>query len=255
MTLWAKGALISQIVQRDILTSERNSIATFNDFPEPLLAEARAIARESRAVAVRYLQFYVEKQDNSSSADFVEEVLLGDRTPGLWRIRDCLACPHPLTLATVLERSYLDCLLEIQGERWFRVRPSPEDDRSDLTSGIVGVLRRNSRYWEVAPEGTGHYFIGAAHLEGLDTDKPEGSIRRGIAHVLAWWARDYLADVGASVHEAALLASISGCDASTVTSDTRRAAAALGREAKAYLGSPQFPQLAGFLGPEEWYAD
>jgi hypothetical protein len=246
---------MSQIVQRDILTSERGSVTTFNDLPEPLLAEARAIARESRAVAVRYLQFYVEKQDNSSSADFVEDVLLGDQAPGAWRIRDCLICPHPLTLATVLERPYLDCLLQIEGERWFRVRPSPEDHRSDLVPGIVGVLRRDSRYWEVAPDNTGQYFIGEAHLDRLSPGGLETSVRRWIAHVLAWWARDYLADVGAHVREGELLASIPECDCSKVTPDARRAATALAREVSAYCGSQQFPQLAGFIGPDEWYAD
>jgi hypothetical protein len=157
------------------------------------------------------------------------------------------------TYTTALELRYLEALQDVEGEPWFRIKPRPENHHSDSSPGAIGVLKRGVRYWQVAPEGLGNYPVSPEDIERLEPGRVESSVRRWIAHRIAWWTREYLAQRGGGVTGDTILAAVPEVDRSKVTADARIAAEALAREAAAYGGSPEFPAQAGFLGPEDWY--
>jgi hypothetical protein len=253
MTLWHSGETINSIVKRDILLSERGSIPALNDLPGWMIEEAREIARASIVSAVRYLRFYVETQRGSSAEDFIEDVLLKGQDARTWRISDCLCSPWPPTpLAATDTGRYLRVLKDIDGEHWFRLRLKAGDRPSDHSPGMIGVLQRGCRYWSTPPPDTGYYPVTRSDdLESVPTSLLASGIRRWIAHRLAWFARDRWQQSGITAES--ILHVAFGTEAQRVTPDARIAGEALAREAHAFGDSPSFPQLAGFLGPEEWY--
>jgi hypothetical protein len=253
MTLWVSDDIIHGIVKRDILTSERGSIATLNDMPAWMVEETRAIARESVVGAVRYVRFYVATQRGSSAEDFIEDVVLKGQDAATWMIRDCVCFAVERTYTTALEMHYLQALSGVDGERWFRIKRAPPDHHSDSLSGAVGVLKRQVRYWHTAPDGLDLYSARPEDIERVEPGRVESSVRRWIAHRIAWWTREYLAQRRGGVTGDTILAAVPEVDRSKVTADARIATEALAREAAAYGGSPEFPAQAGFLGPEDWY--
>jgi len=255
MIPWTTDETIHRIVQRDVPNSERGTIATLNDLPGWMVEEARAIARESRLGAVRYLRFFVATQHVSSAEDFVEDVLLAGQDAAAWKVRDCIFVPdEPSQLRTVGVARYVDALAALEGERWFRVVPGSADHLSDSLPGVVGLVQRNTRYWHVTPVGiTRCPLAGSADIESVAPTQLESSIRRWIAHRLAWWARDYLGQNRADATGDGIIQAASDGDMTPVTADARIAADALAREAVAYGDSADFPRRAGFLGPDAWY--
>jgi hypothetical protein len=155
MIPWTTDEAIHRIVKREIPSSERGTIVTLNDMPDWMVEEARAIARESIVGAVRYLKFYVARPHASGAEDFVEDVLLKGQDARTWRLQDCICIPWPpISESTIDIQRYLNSLKDIEGERWFRIRPKLTDRLSDYIPGMVGVVQRNSRYWHVAPPGS-----------------------------------------------------------------------------------------------------
>jgi hypothetical protein len=259
MTLWTKDGAVQRIVTRDIPISDRGMVATLNDVPRWMVEEARAIARESLISAVRYLRFYVAKQHVSSAEDFVEDVLLGEQQAQTWKIRDCIFIPTETYPVSAIEsRAYLNSLASMDGEHWFRVSPAQTDSLWDYIPGMVGVVQRNTRYWHATPSGITRYpFTQPGNVEFVSSDQLESTIRRWIAHRLAWWAREHLEQhraTPAALTGDGILAAVPDAGPSHATSDARIAASALAREALAYRDSHDFPQRAGFLGLDEWYA-
>lgn len=262
MSEWTGDELILSIVKRDVSPSERRSIPTFNDLPGWMIEEARAIARMSRMSAARYLMFFVAERDAASAEDFIEEVLFRGQDVKAWNVRDCICHPRGLIGTTssqvpsALEIRYLETLANEEGERWFRIKPKPTDDRSSWSSGAVGILKRDLPYWQQQrplPDVLGNHPVTAEDIEQVPPERLETSVRRWIAHRLAWSARAYLEQHRTVARGDDLIAAVPEVDLSRVTPDARIAAAALACEAQAFGDSPSFPQQAGFLGPEEWY--
>lgn len=246
--------VVNRIVTRDVPDSERGTIATLNDLPDWMVAEARLIARESRLAALRYLKFYVAEEYATDAPDFVEDVLRKGQDARTWNIRDCICIPYEPTRLTALEINYLDVLAQVRGERWFRVRPKPTDHPSSHIPGAVGVVLRNTRYWEKCERDVTRYMFSPADaLEAVPVDRVKSTIRRWIAHRLAWWTTDFIRQAALDVTGDDIIAAVPGVNMQRVTADARIAAAALAREAIIHRGSPHFPQQAGFLGPEKWY--
>src|ERR1051325_2829221 len=254
MIRWTTDEVIQRIVTRDVPESERGTIATLNDLPEWMVTEARAIARESRLAAVRYLKFYVATDYALDAPDFVEDVLRRGDDARTWNIRDCICIPYEPTRTTAAEIHYMDTLEHVEGERWFRVKPRSTDDHWSHAPGAVGVVLRNTRYWERSQHGITRYmFSRPDDIETVSLDQLASSIRRWIAHRLAWWTNSYLKQARSDVTGGDIIAAVPDVNLQRVTPDARIAAGALARETLMYRGSPGFPQQAGFLGPEEWY--
>jgi hypothetical protein len=253
MSALSHDEAICRIVTRDIAESERGAVATLNDLPAWMVDEVLAIARESIVSAVRYLRFYVPREHASHVPDFVEDVGLKGQDAPTWRIRDCIYVPNEHTERTAIEVRYLEMFDGVNGERWSRVSPHPADHRSDSIVGMVGTVMRDTRYWEKSPPGLVRYFFTRPdRIERVSPDRLESSLRRWIAHRLAWWTKVDLQQAAAITGDELIMA-VPGVDLGRVTSDAKIAAAALAREAQAFGDSPSFPQQAGFLGPEEWY--
>jgi hypothetical protein len=262
MSEWTSDELILSIVKRDVSHSERRSIPTFNDLPDWMVEEARAIARVSRSSAARYLVFFVAARDAASVEDFTEDVLFKGQDAKTWNIRDCICCPMELVCTTpseipsALEIRYLEMLANEEGERWFRIKPKPTDHLWSWSSGAVGVLKRNLPYWQQRrpiSDLVGNYPVAVEDLEPIPPGHLDSSVRRWIARRLAWSAHAYLQQHRSTVTSDDLIAAVPEVDLARVTSDARIAAGALAREAHAFGDSPSFPQQAGFLGPEAWY--
>ncbi|TMQ19031.1 MAG: hypothetical protein E6J90_04890 [Deltaproteobacteria bacterium] len=251
---WPAGDTIRRIIKRDIEASDRGTIATLNDLPAWMIHEARAIARESLVCAVRYLRFYVSSDYSHRADDFIEDVLLKGQDARTWNIRDCICIPYEPTQTTALEVHYEETLAQVDGERWFRVKPKPSDHPSNHIPGAVGVVLRNTRYWEHSQQHISRFmFSRPDDLEAVPIRRLASSIRRWIAHRLAWWATGFLKEARFAATGDEIIAAVPEVNMERVTDDARIAAAALAREVIVYRGSPHFPQQAGFLGPEEWY--
>lgn len=250
---WTSDEVIHRIVRRDVPHSERGTIPTLNDLPDWMIEEVRALARESRLSAIRYLRFYVASPYASSAPDFVEDVLLKGQSAAAWGIQDCICYPVEQNQRTALEVNYLRILENEEGERWFRIKVKPTDDHSSPSRGAVGILKRAIPYWYPLSDVVGNYPVTPEDIEPVPPDRLDSSIRRWIARRLAWSARAYLEQHRTVARGDDLIAAVPEVDLSRVTPDARIAAAALACEAQAFGDSPSFPQQAGFLGPEEWY--
>jgi hypothetical protein len=233
--------------------SEQGSIATLNDLPAWMVDEARVIARESVVGAVRYLRFYVATHHSSSAEDFVEDVLLEGQDAATWKVRDCVCFPVERAATTALEVHYLESLAGVEGERWFRIALRPGDHHSAASRGAVGVLKRNVRYWHTTPDEIGDYPVKPEDIEVVDAVHLEISVRRWIAHRMAWWTRAHLEQRRPGLSGDDMLGAVPEVELSRVTADARIAADALAREVVAYGDSADFPRRAGFLGPDAWY--
>jgi hypothetical protein len=253
MISWTTDSVIHRIIKRDIPASERGTIQTFNDIPDWMVEEARTLARESPLAAVRYLKFYITEQHFMRYDDFITDVLLQGKDAATWEIRDCICFPIERTCTTALEIDYLNSLDGVSGDKWFRIKPKTTDHHSSRSPGAVGILRRDVRYWQTISANVGDYPVTSDDFEIVTPDKLASTVRRWIAHRLAWWTNSYLKRARSDVTGADIIAAVPEVNQQRVTPDARIAADALAKETLVYYGSPNFPQQAGFLGLEEWY--
>lgn len=253
MISWTTDGVIHRLITRDIPATERGSIQTFNDLPGWMVEEARALARESVLSAIRYLKFYIPDQHFIRHDDFITDVLRGGGDAASWGIRDHICFPDERTRTTALEIDYLNALSSIPGEKWFRIVPLPNDRHSSSSSGAVGVLRRDVRYWQTISGDVGDYPVRPGDFEMVAPNKLSSTIRRWIAHRLAWWTKDYLEQARSDVTGSDIIAAVPDVNLERVTPDARVSADALAKELLVYRASPDFPRRAGFLGLDEWY--
>ena len=246
MTTW------THMISREVSATDCGTINTLNDLPEWMVEEGRAVGRISLLAAYEYVKFYVRITPGSSAHDFASDVLCGNESAATWRIRDCVCIPLEPTATTALEIAYLKLFEGKESGAWVRIKPSLGPQDYSAAPGAVGILRHDVRYWHEAPEGLGYYAVTSDQVEPVAASRVTISVRRWIAHRLAWYTKQVLALQNDSSGDG-ILSAVPGAEMSRVTLDATIAARALAREAVAYAGSPQFPEQAGFLGPDEWY--
>ncbi|HET9622148.1 MAG TPA: hypothetical protein VFP84_12330 [Kofleriaceae bacterium] len=252
---WHKKDLPARVMQREVTAAEEGSIPTLNDFPPWMLAEARAIARESRPLAFEYIHFYLAKRDRASELDFVEEVLRGAADAATWRVGDRFVFLEAMSEAKALDPAWLERFTPLEGERWYRVKPDMPDQLHSEIPGMIGMIQRGVRYWERPRVGFGTFLHGSPdRIEPVRVEDLAIAMRRWFARRLAWWAREYMARAQGPVAEAGLVQHGLNTDMATLDEDTLRAARGLAREAHAFGTRPDFALRAGFLGPDDWYA-
>lgn len=165
-------------------------MATLNDLTPEQVEIARRLARGHRVAATEYLERVVRRCDFSDAAPFVDEVLLGGGDAATWGLADLLCGPawpvREMLLAPAA--SVLGSLDHVEGERWWRRRPTlatwGEDPRSPA------VLVRATRYWQRSELAWQHNVVvdprSRAALDRV-TD-PALELRRSIASCAMWAA-------------------------------------------------------------------
>jgi hypothetical protein len=249
---------LEKLLGRKLPAEERGTIVTLNELPEPLLDQARELARRSRLGAVELLQFYVVRSELDHVAAFVEEVIYGSEEPATWGWFDALCVPSiPVEDALVSDaETILTNLAAIEGERWWRIEPTRSEWEGSGATGAPGVVvRRVPYFWSGSPE------IDWIRLsDELVTPVPDVAIavRRWIASRVAWDGRvSRAAEQLVSVHT---ICSAMGIDEARLSADGRLALEGLAREMVASsAGSPSVcgddgpDGIPGFRGPDDWY--
>lgn len=240
----------AKLLGKRVDPAARGSISTLNDLTDPLLSDARSLARDSRPAAVAFLRFHVVQSELDSVHSFVDDVLLASEvSANEWGRRDVICYPAA-DLANLAARteSVLADLLAVSGEHWVRVVPSRDNwDWSGL-AGAPGVLIHNASYWWTPSDDLSYADLDPA-TDAIETvADPHVAIGRWLASRVAWELRAN--NDARSCTTIDDVASLLGLPVDALSNTARTAIAAL--LAQGWYGEGR-EAVPGFDGPDSLY--
>lgn len=235
-----ESSSLEAVLGRPLSPTDRGSIASLNDVPEALVAEARRL--RSSSDVQRLLEYYCGLAARPHLPDFIDKVILGNQPATLWRRGDVLV-PAP-SLADQLCSTRDALLAPIGGHDGVRIVP----DRSRWQSGTSWIgapakARPEADYRSAVPQGAVN--LVTATLEPA----PDVAIavRRWIASRIARCA----ATAAANAIDSLFASNPSLPPVERWSDDACVAAAALQREMRELPQSQT--EIPGFRGPDLWY--
>lgn len=268
-------AVISPLLTRVVTESERASVASYRSMPPHILQELKDVRmRCGRLGAMKYIQFFVDRNNDDEVPDFIVEVVESlEIDPSAWRINDIVFVSNVSFLGSVVD--YRKNVEELEGERWYRVEKIRRTLDS-LENDAPGVLVRNFKAgtqvpWRQIPEPCGVSSIKSqVRQDGDALIKIEESgfalaVRRWQAKKIANFAFRNPLQVNKGLELETLLAILTTYEwpvsrggewVGNITNiepsaDALIAINALVKESQ--LPDADFPNSAGFLGPDDWY--
>jgi hypothetical protein len=239
---------------RAVPETDRKTIKTLNDLPDWMVTEGRQLARKSVLAAYEYVEFYVAVRRGSSHHDFTTDVLCDGQDAATWHIRDCLCISDNWDSQDLLTMDYMAAFDGVEAEQWYRLRVDGRRFDRSVFPGLVGPMKKAVRYWQVPEPGLDYYMVTAEKIEPVAFADLHMWIRRWFARQLAWHL-SALRSRPADVTRASILGAVRDLDVARASPDAIIAADALVREVRAYGATPEFPERAGYLGPDAWYRD
>ncbi|MDB6001757.1 MAG: hypothetical protein JWP52_3456 [Rhizobacter sp.] len=227
---------------RALLPADRGSIASLNDMPEPLIAEARRLP--STALVRQFIEYHCGLQCRPYLPDFVGKVIVAGEPAARWRRGDVIVPALSLVDQLCMPRDLL--LAPISGFRRVRIVP----DLDDWTAGTSWVgapakARPDADYRSGAPAGS----VTLANADVEPAPDVDITVRRWIASRIA-----RSLGLGERPTVERLSAQVPLLPAMSQWSDDARIAwAALTCEVQTLPASVR--QVPGFRGPDDWYRD
>jgi hypothetical protein len=276
MTAFPPLTRIASFLTREVTEAERETVPSYREMPSHLLQELRDVRKRcGRIAALRYLQFFVGRENERRAPDFIEDVVENpNAVASRWQIFDTvIVAKLPIVSATVA--AYLSVFDELDGERWYRLVSEPlqlgvPDD------GAPGILLRDYYWYGPTPwrgESQDRPYVGRIQqcsrrdnnrLEEIPEAELPIAVRRWLAREIASHFRFTNLQPPYTYH--AIRESLrsyswpvrsdDGRDRTLITdiepsADILIAIDALVKESQ--LPGADFPNSAGFLGPDDWY--
>jgi hypothetical protein len=268
---------IAALLTRPVKEEERESMLSLRAITEAALSEVRDVRRRfGRMEALMYIQFFVNRENDDEARDFVEEVVEApSAVAAQWRIFDTVVVPAVNFLTATIE-SYVQNIDNLDGERWYSLFSEPLQLVMPR-GGAPGVLFRNHVKGSPIPmlkpttsatefRSTQHISKTVHRMERIAHPNLPVAIRRWMGRELAAYiVRNELLNchkfTSTAIREAIRSYAWPQTNDGGVTytditdiepsADALIAIDALVKESQ--MNDANFPNNAGFLGPDEWY--